>query len=93
MANEGPTQSRVSPETVETLAAVEHERWSGWMRYLFTRGQHHPDGSFTIDAGSVAHWTRQMETGYSDLTEREKESDRQEVRKTLRAMGLAAELP
>lgn len=68
---------------IEVLADVEHERWSGWMRYLFTKGQMNGDGSFVIDADSVARWKRQAVTQYQDLSEQEKESDRAEVRKTL----------
>jgi hypothetical protein len=72
---------------IEELADLEHERWSHWMRYLFTKGTQNRDGSFTIDAPSVAHWRRQMATAYVDLSEREKESDRQEVRRTLQVLN------
>ena len=70
-------------EVIEELADLEHERWSGWMRYLFTKGTDNPDGTFTINADSVRWWRGIMETRYADLTERSKESDRIEVRKTL----------
>lgn len=71
---------------LEVLAAVEHERWAGWMRYLFTKGITGADGCFIIEPASVLHWRRQMETPYAALTESEKESDRVEVRKTLAAI-------
>lgn len=73
-------------DLVEKLANVEHDRWSHWMKYLFTKGTDNADGSFTIDAGSVAHWRRQMKTSYWDLTDKEQESDRVEVRKTLKVL-------
>ena len=76
----------VEEKTFEALADLEHGRWSRWMKYLFTKGKKHEDGSFTIDAASVAHWERQMNTPYSELTEREKESDRKEVRNTLEVL-------
>ena len=66
---------------VERLAAIEHERWSGWMRYLFSKC----DGAVIPD-WAIERWTRQMSMPYAALTEAEKESDRVEVRKTLAAM-------
>lgn len=67
----------------EVLADLEHDRWSRWMNYLFTKGTLNPDGSFTINADSVLHWKRQAKTGYSDLSEKEKDSDRKEANNTL----------
>ena len=79
-------RSLSAEDVVDRLAAIEHERWSGWMRYLFTKGKHRPSGGFEIEAASVVHWHRQMEMPYENLTENEKESDRKEVRKTLAAL-------
>ncbi len=64
---------------LEELADLEHERWSRWMRWMF---QHWNDAN-------VARWKRQMGTAYANLSEREKESDRKEVRKTLAVFGKA----
>lgn len=68
---------------VEILAALEHERWSHWMRYLFTQGTLHADGSFTIPAAKVERWCWQSETPYASLPEDMRRSDRDEVHKTL----------
>lgn len=70
-------------ELIERLAALEHDRWSGWMNYLFTQGYSREDGAFVIDPESVRWWQHLIDTPYAELTERSKESDRQEVRKTL----------
>lgn len=67
----------------EALAAYAHEAWSGWMRYFFSRGEFHADGSFTIPAMCVERWQRQMNTAYADLPEGEKESDRAEADRML----------
>lgn len=67
----------------EALADLEHDRWSRWMRYLFTCGTFDSDGAFTIAPDKVTRWWRQMHVGYPLLTEREKDSDRQEADKTL----------
>lgn len=63
----------------EKLAALIHKQWSGWMEYLFSKGTFNPDGTWTMPAWAVVRWTRQMKTDYADLSEDEKESDRQEV--------------
>jgi len=67
------------PELIERLAHYEHESWSRWMRYLFAAAAPNADGSVTLPAHLVERWRRQIETAYADLTEAEKESDRQEV--------------
>lgn len=67
----------------ERLAAIEHERWSDWMKYMFSvcSGIFAPDrgpGSF-IPADFAKRWIRQMNTPYAELTEEEKQSDRDQV--------------
>ena len=66
---------------MELQADVEHEIWSSWMRYMFTCGTINDDGTWTMPKGKVERWQRQMKTPYSELTEREKDSDREQVRK------------
>lgn len=56
------------------------------MIYLFDLCQQNGDGSVTIPADKVKHWQRQMNTPYSGLSEREKESDREQADKVLRAI-------
>jgi hypothetical protein len=68
----------------ENLAALEHERWSGWMQYLFEKSTENEDGSVTIPKWAVERWKRQVKTPYAELSEDEKDSDRKEVDKTLR---------
>lgn len=61
----------------EKLASIEHERWSDWQAYCHKA---------IIDSGGVIpapypldHWNRQITTQYKDLTEKEKDSDREQV--------------
>lgn len=70
-----------SPELMEILADIEHERWSGWERYRESVACEERE----------AHWKRLRETPYAELPEHSKESDRVEVRKTLRAISDAIE--
>jgi len=67
----------------EALAAQEHARWSRWMRWMFDCGTYNPDGTWTMPADKVERWTRQMNTPYAELSEREKDSDREEADNTL----------
>ena len=48
-----------NPELVERLATVEHDRWSRWQAYLFSKCIKNEDGSLTIPKESVEHWQRQ----------------------------------
>ncbi|MGM4932702.1 hypothetical protein [Tardiphaga sp. 619_E2_N8_5] len=68
---------------VEILAAKEHERWSHWQKYMHSHGIKQTDGSVLMPADLVARWEQQMSTEYCCLTEQEKESDRDQVRKYL----------
>lgn len=65
----------------ETLAAIEHERWADWQRYVHDHCKRNDDGSLTIPAQMVDGWERQIGTDYQDLTEQEKASDRAQVRR------------
>jgi hypothetical protein len=67
-------------ELVEQLAEKEHASWSHWMAYLFKQCTEDPEsGSMTIPPALVARWHQQLETPYADLTEKEKQSDRNRV--------------
>jgi len=65
----------------ERLAAIEHERWSDWQRYMHSRGERLPDGSLRIPAECVERWERQIATPYQSLTEHERNADRKQVRR------------
>lgn len=67
---------------MEALADAEHASWARWMQYLFSKCDR-IDGEAVIPAALEARWQRQVATAYADLTEREKASDRDEVRRIL----------
>lgn len=69
--------------TLEDLARIEHERWLRWQKYMHEKGIRRADGSLLIPADLVTRWDRQIETPYAELSELEKESDRDQVRKYL----------
>lgn len=68
-----------SAEMREQLADLEHQRWAGWQRYLHSRCIKLPEGGLVIPAEFVRRWERQMDTHYKDLSEKEKQSDREQV--------------
>jgi len=65
------------------LAQYAHDAWSGWMKYLFTKGRLNKSGSFTIKKDSVDRWQRQISTSFYDLPDEEKESDFAEAKTIL----------
>ena len=77
----------------EALAALCHEQWSGWMKYLFTdcHGYSQWEDNKAACEREGAHirpdqairWCRQIVTSYAELSEEEKESDRKEADKII----------
>ena len=67
-------------DLVETLADIEHERWSHWQRYMHGKCEKQGDGSLRIPRELALRWERQSKTPYSELGESERESDREQVR-------------
>ena len=70
----------------EEIAAVQHEIWAHWMRYLFDCCEAGSTGELIIPSDKVWHWKRQMTIKYSDLTEKEQGSDREQADKILRVL-------
>lgn len=57
----------------EKLAELEHEQWATWTKYFLDN----------LTDENMARWKKQIETPYSELTEKEKESDREWADKVL----------
>lgn len=71
-------------ETIlEDLASTEHDRWTHWQRYMHDKGSRLPDGSLMLPASLVERWEKQISTDYRELSDAEKESDREQVRRYL----------
>jgi len=82
------TELKAEAEFIEKGAALEHARWSRWMEYMLDCSIQSGDDDLGIRTcawpkAQFETWLRQMETSYEDLTEKEKESDRREVREYL----------
>jgi len=68
-------------ELFEKLAAIEHERWSDWQKYMHSLCVRSDSGQMIIPRTSFEQWERQIATSYAELSEKEKESDRDQVRR------------
>lgn len=76
-------EALASAALLERLAAVEHERWAHWQRYVHDHCIPGEDGSLIIPGDLAARWSAQIVTPYADLSDAEKESDREQVRRYL----------
>jgi len=66
-------------ELIERLADKEHAGWAHWMDYLFSKCLMNDRREVIIPLPLVERWRKQAEIPYTQLSEREKQSDRDEV--------------
>ena len=83
MSNFKGAETVVSNDLLEKLSDIEHQRWCHWQRFMHDQGKRMPDGSLLLPAGLVSKWDRLIETPYSKLTDKERESDREQVHRYL----------
>lgn len=69
-----------SHQTLRTrLAAIEHQRWADWQRWLHDQCAKLPTGELVIPQPLVERWERQIATPYEGLSEMEQRSDMRQV--------------
>ena len=69
-------------ELREKLAEIEHQRWADWQAYLHSKLHIRITSNscdYIMQESDYKHWERQIITPYSELTEKEKDSDREQV--------------
>jgi hypothetical protein len=76
----GGTSMTVTTRLRERLAALEHEQWAHWTRYLLDH----------LTPENVERWRRQIDTPYEQLSEAEKQSDREWADRVLEIVGISA---
>jgi len=64
-------------DKLEQLAELEHEQWAHWTKYMLDN----------LAPENIERWKRQIDTPYSELSEKEKESDRNWARKVIEIIG------
>lgn len=70
---------------LEKLANTAHEVWSGWVSDLIIKHQIY-EGAILIPTEKVNRWKELVATSYDDLSEEEKEKDRDEAIKYMNAL-------
>ena len=77
------TVESINESFLEEAAALEHERWARWQKYLHSKLvlPSQDNGWAWLPKKMYQRWERQIKTPYSELSEEETESDRKEVRK------------
>ena len=73
-------------ELREALAAASHEIWADWMVYLFSTCYQIDGAGLGIHTNYLFNWKRQILTPYANLTEREKDLDREQADKILKVL-------
>jgi len=68
--------------SLEKWADFEHVRWSKWQKYMHSKMQRDisDNGFMRLPDFYYSRWERQINTPYAELSEAEKESDREQVR-------------
>ena len=87
-----PTTEQIA----EALAALEHEQWAHWTRYMLgvlveplgmglneARVKGIETKGMAKAREALERWRRQIETPYAELTEDEKDSDREWAQKVM----------
>jgi hypothetical protein len=62
---------------IEKLAELEHDQWTHWTKYFLA--------NFTVE--NIERWKKQIETPYAQLSEKEKQSDREWALKAFNIMN------
>jgi len=65
--------SDLNEKLIEKLAALEHDQWAHWTKYMLAN----------MTDENIARWKEQIDTPYSELSEKEKDSDREWAQKVL----------
>ena len=78
-----PSEILNRPDVLDRLAEIEHERWAHWQRFVHDSCHEQEDGSLVIPVEMVQRWERQIATPYPDLTEAERSSDIEQVKRYL----------
>jgi len=60
-------------EIIEELADIEHRQWAHWTKYMLDN----------LTDENIERWRRQIDTPYAELTDKEKDSDREWACKVL----------
>lgn len=77
---DGDEALEAAREVMEMLASVQHDIWAHWMKWMREAKSRAGNNFLQQSLEDWVRWSRQLETPYAELSEGEKESDRQVVR-------------
>jgi MoxR-like ATPase len=77
-------KAKTQNSLLEAMAELEHKQWAHWTKYMITALKE--EGVDLSSSPLIKRWMRQIETPYSELSETEKESDREWARKALQLL-------
>ena len=94
----------MSDDKREALAALEHDQWAHWTKHMlevlkpviglgfYEAREHGMENHPGVTKGREAleRWTRQVNTPYADLSEKEKDSDRAWADRVLAELDMEA---
>lgn len=69
-------------ELMEKLADIEHQRWADWQQHVHSKCSLSKEG-LAIPMNLIDRWNEQICTPYAELSEEDKEKDREQVRRYL----------
>ena len=73
------TEKLFEEEVREKLADIEHDRWSKWQKYMHSKMERISTARWSLSDELFQRWERQINTRYAELSEKEKDSDREQV--------------
>lgn len=81
-------EEKLEEDLMEKLAGIEHQRWADWQEHIMDIALKSGSDDIGIrtfgwDTEKVKTWEEQIETLYSELSEEDKEKDREQVRRYL----------
>ena len=82
---------REKEDLIEKIADFMHMQWSHWQKYVHSKMtdlEKNGVDYMGITYDDYLRWERQMETPYSQLSEKEKDSDREFARKLIELLDL-----
>ena len=68
------TSEKYDKKILEELSELEHKQWAHWTEYMLNN----------LTDEDIKRWKRQIETPYSELSEKEKDGDREWAEKVLK---------
>ncbi|MBN2837734.1 MAG: hypothetical protein JXM74_03175 [Fusobacteriaceae bacterium] len=71
------TENQKLNTDLKTLAILNHKQWNHWLEYQNSCSVYLENGDLILPSNKIERWRRQIKTAYYNLSEQEKNSDRE----------------